>query len=202
MTLMDFVAIDFEASCLPRHGRSYPIEVGIADAAGVRSWLIKPDPRWQDWDWTGEAFGLHGITREQLNDEGIAPETVFAELRRAIGGKRVVADSMIDSYWWNTLASVTACQHRSPIEHASALLDERGVTSEAIAVACAEADRLCRARHRADADALWLWTVLSAASREGQAIAETTWLRSAAAHGRGAPYGQPGAGNHQPAYSA
>jgi hypothetical protein len=173
MTLMDFVAIDFEASCLPRHGRSYPIEVGIAGTAGARSWLIKPDPRWQDWDWTGEAFGLHGITREQLNDEGIAPERVFAELRRAVSGKRVVADSMIDSYWWDTLAAVTPYRHASPIEHASNVLGEWGVTSDMISAACDEAERLCPARHRAVADARWLWTLLSFANEQLEPASET-----------------------------
>lgn len=197
---MDFVTIDFEASCLPRHGRSFPIEVGIAGASGVRSWLIRPDARWRDWDWTDEAFGLHGITLEQLDEEGFAPETVFAELRRAIAGTRVLADSMIDSYWWDTLASVTPCQHSSPIEHASTVLDEWGVTSEDIAAACEEADRLCQARHRAGDDARWLWTVLSAASREAQTTAGMPWQRSEAAHGRAAPYSQAGAPSHHPSY--
>ena len=32
---MTLIALDFEASCLPRHGRSYPIEIGIADEHGL-----------------------------------------------------------------------------------------------------------------------------------------------------------------------
>ena len=36
------IAIDFEASCLPRHGRSYPIEVGVAGDGIERSWIIAP----------------------------------------------------------------------------------------------------------------------------------------------------------------
>lgn len=163
MALMDYVVIDFEASCLPSHGRSFPIEVGIADAAGTRSWLIKPHLTWRDWDWTEEAFGLHGITNDQLNAEGVEPETVFDELRQAIAGRCVVADSMIDAYWWDTLAAVTSSRDASPIRHASLLLDEWSATSDIIFAACREADRLCPERHRAADDARWLWTVLSTA---------------------------------------
>ncbi|MFZ5701400.1 MULTISPECIES: 3'-5' exonuclease [Sphingomonadaceae] len=161
MTLMDLVAIDFEASCLPRHGRSFPIEVGIASANGVRSWLIKPDARWRDWDWTDEAFALHGISRAQLNAEGHPPDAVLAELHKAIGSRRVFADSTIDSYWWDTLGTVTCRPLPSPIEHANALLDEWGSSSDTISAACQDANRLCPAMHRAAADARWLWTVLS-----------------------------------------
>nr|MEC6700676.1 hypothetical protein [Sphingobium sp. SJ10-10] len=42
MALMNYVTIDFEVSCLPHHGRSFPIEVGIADSQGSRAWLIRP----------------------------------------------------------------------------------------------------------------------------------------------------------------
>ncbi len=194
MTLMDYVAIDFEASCLPRHGRSFPIEVGIADAAGARSWLIRPDSRWHDWDWTEEAFRLHGITRERLHDEGLAPETILAELCRAVAGRRVVADSMIDSYWWETLAAVTPGRRASPIHHASAVLDEWGASSEMISAACRDADRLCPARHRAADDARWLWTVLSSArdQLEAEASADAAWpWQARGRHGRAAISGRP-----------
>ena len=39
---MGIVTIDFEASCLPQRGRSYPIEVGIAGNKGSLAWLIQP----------------------------------------------------------------------------------------------------------------------------------------------------------------
>lgn len=178
MTLMEYVAIDFEASCLPRHGRSFPIEVGLAGAAGVHSWLIRPDPGWLSWDWTDEAFHLHGISREQLNDEGVAPERVIAELCHMIAGKRVVADSMIDSYWWDTLVAVTSSHHASPIEHVSAVLDEWGATSNIISTSCRMADRRCPARHRAADDARWLWTVLSQSQEQLNATVDTSWLCS------------------------
>ena len=53
---LPILAVDFEASCLPRHGRSYPIEVGIANENGTaRSWLIRPAVLWEGWTWTEEA---------------------------------------------------------------------------------------------------------------------------------------------------
>lgn len=163
---MNYVTIDFEASCLPRHGRSFPIEVGIADAGGTRSWLIKPHASWRDWDWTEEAFRLHGIERQQLDEDGIEPDIVMAELLQAIAGRRVIADSMIDATWWATLADA-ACRSAffppapSPIVHVGSILDELGATSQDILLAQQQADLLCRARHRAAADARWLWILMS-----------------------------------------
>ena len=69
---MTLIALDFEASCLPRHGRSYPIEIGIADEHGlIRSWLIRPPDAWAGWGWTQEAERLHGISKEQLARDGL-----------------------------------------------------------------------------------------------------------------------------------
>jgi hypothetical protein len=176
---MDYVAIDFEASCLPRHGRSFPIEVAITDQAATRSWLIKPDPLWRDWDWTDEALDLHGIRRDQLDQEGFEPEVVVAELGRSIRGRRVIADSSIDTYWWDTLVDATAVRLPSPIEHVRCVLDELGATSEQIFSAQGQADRLCPARHRAAADARWLWTLLSKVREAVEECAPSrSWRRS------------------------
>lgn len=159
---MNYVTLDFEASCLPRHGRSFPIEVGIADGRGSRAWLIRPIAGWRRWDWTGEALALHGITPAELDREGLPAHRVFAELNRAIAGRRVVADSPIDVYWWRLLAGAAGEEPDSPIAHVSMFFDELGASSEAIFAAQREADALCPARHRAAADARWLWTLLSA----------------------------------------
>jgi hypothetical protein len=150
---MDYVTIDFEASCLP-------LEVGISGDEGVQSWLIRPGAGWQGWDWTAEALKLHGIHRDRLVIEGQPPHQVFAELSVAIAGRRVIADSRIDNYWWNMLAGAAGEESISPIVDVGAILDELGVTTEAILVAQSHADRLCPARHRAADDARWLWTLL------------------------------------------
>ncbi len=160
---MNWVTIDFEASCLPQHGRSFPIEVGICGAFGTASWLIKPTAEWLEWDWTEEAFSLHGIRQELLERQGSDPVTVVAELRRAVGGHRVIADSTIDRSWWQTLldaADPGALASPMIIEHISDVFNELGATDEQIRHAQQRADRLCPVRHRAGPDAHWLFTLL------------------------------------------
>lgn len=162
--LMDWVTIDFEASCLPRHGRSFPIEVAVSGPSGTAAWLIKPHPTWRDWDWTEEAFNLHGISREELDRNGLEPRVVMANLVRAIGSARVIADSVIDRQWMTTLHDVAPAPPASDlrIDHVGTLFDEIGVTHEQIMAAQQHADALCPARHRAGADARWLRTLIDA----------------------------------------
>jgi hypothetical protein len=164
---MTIVAIDFEASCLPRDGRSFPIEVGICDHRGSRSWLIRPDDAWSGWDWTAQAEALHGLAKERLLAEGLPAGRVMAELAEAVGGRRLVADSGIDRYWMETLARAAGWSVAPGIAHVGAVLDETGATSERIADACDLADRLQRERHRAEADARWLFIVIDALRTPG-----------------------------------
>jgi len=180
---MDYVTIDFEASCLPRHGLSFPIEVGLCGPEGVVSWLIKPDPAWADWSWTEEAAGLHRITREELERNGLPPAQVFAELLQHLDGRRVVADSTLDSYWWNTLAGAAGFDCPSPILHVGEILDALRAQPADIMAAQAHADELCPARHRAGQDALWLWTLL----RKLEQIAADREALSADWHGQTPP---------------
>ena len=167
---MDWVTIDFEASCLPRHGRSYPIEVGISGPLGTSSWLIRPLPRWREWDWTQEAFSLHGISQARLDEEGLDPPMVLAQLRGAIGTARVIADSPLDCLWWQTLAEAAgpdsaAWWREIHIQHVTEVFDELGATADQIRFAQRRADWLCPDRHRAGADANWLRTLLTVLSQ-------------------------------------
>lgn len=167
--MIDVVTIDFEASCLPRQGRSFPIEVGICGALGTSSWLIRPLPEWRQWDWTDEAFRLHGIDRDMLEDQGIDPAIVMSQLLRAVGGSRVIADSPIDRIWWQTLLDAAAPKRPESdstaplvIEHISDFFDELGATAGQIRFAQMRADELCPQRHRAGTDARWQFCLLSA----------------------------------------
>jgi hypothetical protein len=94
---MSIITIDFEASCLPCHSNSYPIEVGIADACGLRALLIRPLLSWMGWDWTEEAEQLHGITRGQLLRKRHPVKDVVLALNQFLSGCRVVADSNLNS---------------------------------------------------------------------------------------------------------
>lgn len=153
---MHIITIDFEASCLPRHGRSFPIEVGIADGGMSRSWLIRPHDDWAGWDWTPEAEALHGLSRDRIEGEGLPASVVLAELVAATQGHRVVADSLIDQYWLDTLAAAAGAPSPFTIHHVATLFDEVRADDVRVAAAVAFADGQGVARHRAAADALWL----------------------------------------------
>lgn len=162
---MSIIAIDFEASCLPRHGRSYPIEVGIAGlVAGAitsRSWLIRPHRDWQGWDWTARAQALHGLSLETIVREGVDVARVLAELRAAVEGHRLVADSLIDQYWLDTLAAAAQEEEALSIDHVSIVMEELQVGETRIARALDRANAMVNTRHRAAEDARWLAAVIA-----------------------------------------
>ncbi|MEC3910451.1 hypothetical protein U5A82_08145 [Sphingobium sp. CR2-8] len=158
---MPIMTIDFEASCLPRHGRSFPIEVGIAEGTLSRSWLIRPHDSWAGWDWTAEAEALHGLSRERIARDGQPAADVLAELAAATQGRHMVADSLIDQYWLDTLAIAAGAASPFTIQHVSTLIDRQGANAAQVAAAVAFADGRVVARHRAAGDALWLSAVIA-----------------------------------------
>ena len=166
---MTIIAIDFEASCLPSHGRSFPIEVGVAHGGMARSWLIRPSGLWSDWDWAAQAEALHGLSRAQIERDGSPVEQVLAELAEAVVGYRVVADSIIDQYWLDTLAAAAGRPAPCAIDHVAPILENSGVSEDRIATAVALANRRYPARHRAAVDALWLSAVLDHVVQDGHA---------------------------------
>lgn len=158
---MAIITIDFEASCLPRHGRSFPIEVGIAGIGVSRSWLIRPHDDWEGWDWTERAQALHGLSRERIAQEGMDAARVLAELSVAVGGHRLVADSLIDQYWLDTLVAAAGQEKMLTIDHVSMVMEELRANEARIAQALDYADRQVSVRHRAAADARWLAVVIA-----------------------------------------
>lgn len=168
---MTFTAIDFEASSLPRHGRSFPIEVGIADERGVRSWLIRPAPEWAGWTWTGEAQALHGLTLDQLHGDGRPASDVMGELAASVAGRRLVADSNLDRGWMATLAAAARVD-ALPIDHVGDWLDRFGSSDAEIAAAQTELRNQPYRRHRAGGDAAWLFAMLARLCRAARAREE------------------------------
>lgn len=104
---MRLFVLDFEASCLPSYGRSFPIEVGVCDVetGEVSSWLIRPDIAWRKWDWDPEAEQVHGLTRHRLQAEGRPASQIFFELADTVKGAGVVSDSSADAEWLMALCS-------------------------------------------------------------------------------------------------
>jgi len=96
--------IDFEASCLPGHGRrSYPIEVavGLPETGELTIWLIKPEREWlEGWDWYYEAEQMHGLTRPHLLAHGLPRAHVARELLAAVDGHEVLSDCPRYEHHW------------------------------------------------------------------------------------------------------
>jgi hypothetical protein len=142
----DIAIIDFEASCLPNFGLSYPIEVAVAQVGGgSKSWLIKPAPMWFYWDWSKDAEALHGISPAMLKAKGTAVLQVLDELAHWVDGCRVFADSDLDSYWLEALAEACGRPSPFPILYLGELFAEMATNSAAIAHA--EGEALTRLPH-------------------------------------------------------
>jgi hypothetical protein len=93
--------LDVEASGFD----GYPIEVAVTDeAGGVASWLIRRHHRWATWEWSMEAEGIHGISRDLLEVEGLPVEVVARELTECIeacvvAGGGVFSDNSVYDGW-------------------------------------------------------------------------------------------------------
>ncbi|CAN5319090.1 hypothetical protein BH10PSE12_BH10PSE12_01100 [soil metagenome] len=128
--------IDFEASCLPEQGESYPIEVALACVGGPsKSWLIRPSDKWRFWDWSPEAEALHGISQDMLVRKGVPAQQVLAELAQAAEGYRVFADSDLDAFWLETLAEACRQPPPFPVLYLGELFLEMKTSASAIAIA-------------------------------------------------------------------
>lgn len=95
------VFLDFEASSLSE--RSYPIEAGwvFEDGRG-ESRLIRPAPRWTDWDAQAEA--IHGIPRAMLLSDGLPHEEVAREMVAVLAGHDLCASAPSwDGKWLGAL---------------------------------------------------------------------------------------------------
>ncbi|MCJ2187551.1 hypothetical protein MTR66_12085 [Novosphingobium sp. 2638] len=146
--------IDFEASCLPEYGRSFPIEVAIARMDGRNhAWLIRPAAAWQYWDWSQEAESLHGISRELVEREGLPPAQVVAEMAAFVCDCRVYADADLDQYWLEVLCQAAGAKLPFPVRYLGELMQKRGYTRPQVVAALEEAKRRLPKEHLAREDA-------------------------------------------------
>lgn len=98
------VFLDFEASSLAKRG--YPIEVAwvFADAryGQEETHLIRPAPKWTDWD--PEAEAVHGISRDTLAGKGEPFDRVAARMVEVLGGHTLLASAPSwDGKWLSAL---------------------------------------------------------------------------------------------------
>lgn len=146
--------IDFEASCLPEYGRSYPIEVAVARVDGTsRTWLIRPVEAWRYWDWSPEAEALHGISQDLIAREGTDPARVLAEMTAFVGECVVYADADLDAYWLEMLAHAVGAEPRFAVRYLGEYLVERGYTRAQVVAALAAARERLPTEHIARDDA-------------------------------------------------
>jgi DNA polymerase III epsilon subunit-like protein len=146
--------IDFEASCLPDYGQSYPIEVALARSDGSsRAWLIRPVEAWRYWDWSPEAEALHGISRALLETQGLTAEHVLDEMADFAKDCRVYADADLDQYWLEVLCQAVRRPLPFPVHHLGELLQEHRFTRDQVAAAVEAARKRLPRQHLARDDA-------------------------------------------------
>jgi hypothetical protein len=91
--------IDFEASGIAPD--SYPIEVAVVYPGGEFQALIQPAPYWDHW--SHDAEDMHGISREQLLQEGRPALEVAMLMNELFGGKNLCSDVPTDCFWLEVL---------------------------------------------------------------------------------------------------
>jgi hypothetical protein len=96
--------LDVEASSLGMD--SYPIEIAWSDPSGaIECHLINPYTieEWTDWDYNAQQ--IHGISRKQCREEGIAPEQLCKLMDQSImPGEILYADGgAFDENWIDVL---------------------------------------------------------------------------------------------------
>ncbi len=91
------IILDIEASGFG--SGSYPIEIGVAMPDGaLHVWLIRPMEEWTHWQESAEK--IHGISRQQLLEEGKDPRQVADELNELLVGQTVFSDGWgVDRTW-------------------------------------------------------------------------------------------------------
>lgn len=112
--------IDLEASGFGRG--SYPIEVSFAlEDRNIHSFLIKPVPGWIHW--SEDAQALHGISREQLEMEGLSVSEVARAMNEQLYGKTLYSDAWsFDSSWIGRLFEEAGLVQRFRIDTINKLL--------------------------------------------------------------------------------
>ena len=95
------VFLDFEASSLNR--KSFPVEVAwVFETGEGESHLIRPQPDWTDWE--AEAEGIHGLSRERLEREGMAADALARRMLEVLGPHDLYASAPSwDGKWLSVL---------------------------------------------------------------------------------------------------
>jgi hypothetical protein len=137
------VFIDFEASSLGKTG--FPIEVGWAAEDGTcENHLIRPAPKWSDWDTASEA--IHGISRATLEQEGKPHDVVARRLLEALSGHDLYASAPSwDGKWLSALFRAAGIPRHS-IRLKDSEIAQHETASRILTGLLPPADRILRVR--------------------------------------------------------
>lgn len=91
--------IDFEASGIAPD--SYPIEVAVVSSDTSFCSLIKPARYWTHWSY--DAQDMHGLSQDQLREQGDNPGAVAIHMNQLFSGQVLCSDSPQDSFWLDVL---------------------------------------------------------------------------------------------------
>lgn len=91
--------IDFEASGIAPD--SYPIEVAVVSSEASYSSLIMPACYWAHWSF--DAQDMHGLSQDQLREQGDTPNAVARRMNQLFSGQVLCSDSPQDSFWLDVL---------------------------------------------------------------------------------------------------
>jgi len=91
--------IDFEASGIAPD--SYPIEVAVVSSESSYSSLIMPAHYWTHWSF--DAQDMHGVTQNQLREQGDTPGAVARSMNQLFSGQVLCSDSPQDTFWLDVL---------------------------------------------------------------------------------------------------
>ena len=160
--------LDFEASSLS--WESYPIEVAWGnDKSNIESYLISPESilTWNDWN--VESQKIHKISRQELINSGVSPDSVCEHMVKKLSNCVVYTDNPDWEGLW-TRALFKSCTKQLPpidIRHIDSLLIETVCpdTSERInglfeiLQLKSKARKLVKGQHRAAIDVEYLITL-------------------------------------------
>jgi DNA polymerase III epsilon subunit-like protein len=154
--------VDIEASSLG--SGSFITEIGWAWISDRRvhtgSCLIKPLPRWlrESTAWDPDAERLTGITKDQLERDGVSPTEAAMRIVRELGDRQLFSgEPAFDQYWLNQLFEAAGADRDAPkLGDAKKLFAEVADEHPNPKAALAEAERAASlfvvARHRAEPD--------------------------------------------------
>ena len=91
--------IDFEASGIAPD--SYPIEVAVVSSETSFSSLIRPARYWTHWSF--DAQDMHGLSQDQLREQGDTPNAVARRMNQLFSGQILCSDSPQDVFWLDVL---------------------------------------------------------------------------------------------------